>query len=385
MTKNKLNIIFCGTRGIPANYGGFETAVEKITDILANKNVHCYVVCRQSSYNIEEIKLSNISNENISLVWVKGSKVNVLDTIISSIETSLYLLRNKEKFDTIFWFNNANFPGILLSKFTNKQVIINTDGLEWKRAKWSLPFKMYYFFTTFLITRLFSKLISDSKSIKDYYKKVFMKNTEFIPYGVPNEISPENIKEDILDKYGLEKDRYFLQITRFEPDNLPLKIIKGFSSSDIKDKYKFVLVGYKNSNKYTEEIKKIENQNENILVLDAIYDKEIIAALRVNAFSYVHGNSVGGTNPALLEAMSQCKRVMAIDNGFSREVLGKEGIFFNDVNISEVFNEIIYTNDNKTNLSKRTKLYDWTLVANAYLNMARGEKADYNPGEGKLK
>ncbi|WP_419955141.1 DUF1972 domain-containing protein [Neobacillus niacini] len=375
MVQKKMSVVFCGTRGIPANYGGFETAVDKISSIMNNQSVNCYVVCRENSYS-KENRPTNING--INLIWVKGSKYNKLDTIVSSIQTALYLIKNRTLFDCIFWFNNANFPGIILSKLTRKKIIINTDGLEWKRAKWSLPFKAYYFFTSFLIARNFKTLISDSISIQDYYKSVFKKVTEFIPYGVPDKVTLTKDKSnEIISQYGLEKDKYFLQITRFEPDNMPLKIIEGFINASINDKYKFVLVGYKHSNKYSESIKHLEETNKNIIVLDAIYDGEIIAALRQNAFCYVHGNSVGGTNPALLEAMHECKRIMAINNGFSKEVLQSEGYYFDDSNIVEVYKNTLSTIDNGERLKERSKYYNWDLVVASYLNLALGKNANY--------
>ncbi|MDQ0482432.1 DUF1972 domain-containing protein [Guptibacillus hwajinpoensis] len=376
--KNQELIAFCGTRGIPANYGGFETAVDEITKHFVNKGYDCQVFCRKSSSPNEN---DLIEHKKRRLAYVSGSKYRKLDTFISSIQTALHIIRNKNDYKYIFWFNNANFLGIVLTLlFTRIPVSINTDGLEWKREKWSLPFKLYYFISSFILTLLSSSLISDSLGIQKYYKNVFRKETIFIPYGAPNSNENEqNYESEILNEFDLVKGKYFLQVTRFEPDNLPLLVLENFSKSNLwKKGYKMVLVGYKEPTNYALKIKGMSGSS-GIQVLDAIYDSTILSTLRKNCCSYVHGNSVGGTNPALLEAMSTCPRIMAIDLTFSREVLGNNGLLFNHNNMDSIFEKTISLPNQNISMKKRVdKNYRWDKVSESYINLVEGKAAGYS-------
>jgi glycosyltransferase involved in cell wall biosynthesis len=206
-----------------------------------------------------------------------------------------------------------------------------------------------------------------------------MRKTEFIPYGVPPVVNVEYKRRiDILRQLNLESGRYFLQITRFEPDNLPLEIALAFANSGLADcGYKFVVVGYKEKTDYGEKIKALDGKF-GVIILNAVYDPEILAVLRENCFCYLHGNSVGGTNPALLEAMFFCPRVLAIDNIFSREVLDDTGLFFEPTNIIEGFLRAIKLSDKQESMHDRIRNnYQWRAVAESYMRLAEGKAADY--------
>lgn len=364
---------FCGTRGLPAKYGGFETAVDEVTKRLVAKGYDCEVFCRLTN----GVPVESYGGRR--LVYVKGSASSKFDTFLSSIQTGLYLWHHRHRYAYVFWFNNANLPGILMTLAAGIPMAVNTDGLEWRRRKWALPFKAYYFLSSFVISRLCKILISDSMAIKSYYEKYFFKKTTFIPYGNPlSEPVDEKRKQLILQRYGLEGNHYFLQITRFEPDNLPLEIAIAFRGSGLASKgFKMVLVGYREDNPYTRQIKSLAG-TDGIEVMDAIYDPEVLSVLRSGCFCYVHGNSVGGTNPALLEAMAGCPRVMAIEGPFSREVLGEDGLFFDPRDIISGFRKAVFLSDQSMFLRDRVRQsYNWDAVAESYLRLAEGKSADY--------
>ncbi|MFB5267902.1 DUF1972 domain-containing protein [Paenibacillus enshidis] len=375
MNQSNVRVAFCGTRGLPANYGGFETAVDEITKSFVKNGIHCAVFCRGD----KEQNMNRGTYEGRELVYIKGSKHRKLDTFISSIHTGLYLIKHRKEYDFIFWFNNANFPGILLTLLTGVRMAVNTDGLEWRRAKWSPPFKAYYFLSSFFICLLCKTLISDSVSIQNYYKKAFKKKTQFIPYGAPEtKAYGSEMKKEILGKYGLEEGKYFLQITRFEPDNLPLEIIKQFQHSLLGDLgYQYVLIGLKDETEYAMKIK-AESGTSGVKVLPANYDPTELTVLRNCAYCYVHGNSVGGTNPALLEAMQSTKRILAIDCPFSEEVLGANGKRFTIGNLSQVFMDSLHLEDQSLSMKHRIKLhYQWDKVAESYKNITQEKSANY--------
>jgi glycosyltransferase involved in cell wall biosynthesis len=369
-------IAFCGTRGLPANYGGFETAVDEISKRLVKNGYDCAVFCRKSSGgNALDY------HEGRKLVYVRGSSSPKLDTFVSAFQTGWHLLRNRGKYEHVFWFNNANFPGILLTLLARIPMSVNTDGMEWRRAKWKWPFKAYYFLGSLLISLFCGSVISDSRSMQSYYKKVFRKDTQFVPYGIPrlHEVPAE--KESIvLEEYGLKPGRYLLQITRFEPDNSVLDTAVAFRAAGLERYgFKLLLVGYKQPTPYAQQISAMAGEN-GILVADAVYDAEVLAVLRANCFCYIHGNCVGGTNPALLEAMASCPRVLAIDVQFSREVLGEEGRFFKPANMVPSLRSTQDLSDQSKAMRGRVRsLYQWDAVARSYIHLIEDQWADYRP------
>lgn len=369
-------VAFCGTRGVPANYGGFETAVDEISCRFVQHGYKVDVFCRLS-HSGEAIN----EHEGRRLITVKGSPIRSLETFVAAFQTGWYLFHHRREYCHVFWFNNANFPGILLTLLAGIPVTVNTDGLEWRRRKWSLPFKIYYFLTSWCLSLIAPRLISDSSGIRSFYKGTFHRDTDLIPYGVPDlpQISMQK-QFEILQTYGLEAGRYFLQITRIEPDNLPLEIAKGFNKSGItKLGMKLAIVGYKEKTPYAEEVKKL-NHTGGIIVLPANYDQQVLYTLRNHCFCYVHGNSVGGTNPALLEAMSNCPRIMAIDVIFSREVLGVYGNYFSIDNLIDVFLDSVSFPDKRTELKKCVhNAYQWDAVAASYMAIVENLDPTYKP------
>jgi len=367
-------VAFCGTRGVPANYGGFETAVDEISRRFVDHSYESVVFCRRSSSGG-----TPAWHEGRRLVYVEGSTVRALDTFASAVQTGWHLLRHRREYHHVFWFNNANLPGILLTLLARIPTTVNTDGLEWRRAKWSWPFKAYYFLASLLISLLCARLISDSRAIQSYYRRVFYKQTQFVPYGIPRTPVVSGEKESaVLYRYGLKAGAYFLQITRFEPDNLPLDVAEAFRVSGLAERgLQLLLVGHQRGTPYAQRIKEMSGR-DSIIVADALYDAEALAVLRANCYCYVHGNSVGGTNPALLEAMACCPRVLAIEGPFSREVLNNTGYFFTRYTLSASLRATLRNSDSPEPMRTRVRtLYRWDEVADAYMRLARGKPADY--------
>ncbi len=367
-------VAFCGTRGVPARYGGFETAVDEISRRLVGDGHMVDVFCRLSSADtVEETHLGR------TLVYVRGSRIRSLDTFVSAIQTGWHLWRHRSRYRHVFWFNNANFPGILMTWLAGIPMSVNTDGLEWRRAKWSWPFKVYYVVCSFLVSRLCCSLITDSLAMQRFYLRLFATDSHFIPYGAPVGLFvPAARQKEILKRFGLVKNRYFLQITRIEPDNLSLKVALGFCESGLgRHGFKMLIVGHRHRSRYSQRLLAYDGRH-GLSVQPATYDPEVLYVLRRNCFCYVHGNSVGGTNPALLEAMAACPRVMAIDCEFSREILGTAGVFFKRSAIGSTFRQLLATDENEAGLQARVfHLYCWDDVAESYLHLVDGRPADY--------
>jgi glycosyltransferase involved in cell wall biosynthesis len=361
---------------VPPNYGGYETTVNEVSRRFVKRGYTCVVYCRKSSYPGERPE----RHEGRKLVYVKGSSRPELDTFVSAFQTGWHLLRHRSEYDYVLWFNNANLPGIVMTLLAGLPMSINTDGLEWRRAKWRWPFKAYAFLASFLVSRICKSLISDARAIQSYYKKTFFKDTEFIPYGIPDVLDISSEKEAaVLERYGLEAGRYFLQLTRFEPENHVLDTAKAFRDAGLaKEGFKLLLLGYKDS-PYARQVKAMSGK-DGIVVPDYESDPEVKTVLWSNCFCYVHGNSVGGTNPGLLEAMANCPRVIAIDVAFSREVLGDTGYFFTLDNMAKSLREVLNYPDRSAAMQNRVRShYDWEAVAESYMRLVEGRPANYSP------
>lgn len=369
-------VAFCGTRGLPARYGGFETAVDEITRRFVQRGYRCVVFGRSYSHT-SPVKY----HEGRELIHVRGSSRRALDTFFASFQEGWHLLRHRGEYDYVFWFNNANLPGILLTLLARVPMSVNTDGLEWRRPKWRWPFKAYSFLCSFLICRLCDSLVSDAREIQSYYRSTFWKDTHFIPNGGSQvQTVPPDRSSAILERYGLVPGRYFLQITRFEPDNLPLDTAIAFRRSGLaRDGFELLLVGYSRETPYARQIKAISG-GHGISVVNAIYDAEALTVLRENCFCYVHGNSVGGTNPALLEAMASCQRILAIDTAFNREVLGDTGYLFAPANMAASLRGVVSNPERSAAMRDRVQtFYRWDSVAESYVRLVEGKPAAYSP------
>jgi len=369
-------IAFCGSRGLPANYGGFETAVDEITARFVEAGIECEVFCRRSN---GDPRLT--SHNGRQLTYVNGSEIPRLDTFVASLQTGWKLWKNRQQYDHVFWFNNANLPGIMMTRLAGINMTVNTDGLEWRRAKWSWPFKAYYFLASLIVSWTCPGLVSDSRAIQAYYQRLFKRRTSFIPYGVPGKVSPNTDRQrKILAQYDLEPGKYYLQITRIEPDNMPLQIARAFFDSGLARRdFKLIVIGYKEATNYAERLIAYRDKG-GIKIHQALYDRDALYALRENCYCYMHGNSVGGTNPALLEAMAVCPRVMAIEGEFSREVLGPTGLYFDPNDIETAFHDSLKLEDQSKVMRERINShYQWEAVARAYMYLAAGLPAAYTP------
>lgn len=312
-----MRIALIGTRGVPANYGGFETFYEELGKRLAARGHEVTVYCRESYY---PQKLE--SYLGMRLVYLPNLRKKSLDTLSHTFLSVLHAIR--EPFDVFMVCNAANSPTLLLPRLLGRRIAINTDGLEWKRGKWGRVARSYYKFSERLATWFAHRVIADSRGIQDYYQSTYQAATTFIPYGA-YPCKSENPR--LLERLGLEPGSYFLQITRFEPENNPLLSIQAFKR--LATGKKLVLVGgVPYPSDYARRINEEAAGRDDILLPGPIYDRELLNELWCNCFAYLHGNEVGGTNPALLQTMASGCFTLAIDVPFSRDVLGDAGLFF---------------------------------------------------------
>ncbi|MFC2161469.1 DUF1972 domain-containing protein [Acidobacteriota bacterium] len=358
-----MKIALIGTRGIPAKYGGFETFVEELGKRLVLRDYIIDVYCR-SGYYPNKIK----KYQGINLIYLPEIKIKALETLLHTLISIWHALG--KSYDILFVLNSANSPWMIFPKLFKKKTILHMDGIEWKRGKWSFLGKSYFRFAEKLATKISPVLICDSKEIQKFYKKEYGKDIHYISYGAELRFS---LDKSILNRFSLEPNEYFLQITRFEPENNPLLAIQAFEKLNTTRKLVFV-GGTRYESEYTKKM--YATQDSRIQFLGFIYDKSVLSELLCNCSAYIHGNEVGGTNPALLEAMASGCFVISRDVPYNREVLQDAGIYFKK-NSSDLEKKLLWTLNNLDRLQQKKEKariviqqnYSWELVVKKYENL----------------
>ncbi|MCW9709127.1 DUF1972 domain-containing protein [Fodinibius salsisoli] len=328
-----MKIAFIGSRGIPAGYGGFETFVEEVGLGLSEyDDVSIIVVCDKYQKKLYSKK----TYKNIDLIYSKYSKAE---------NPNLYYWDSTKKVldkaDIIYSCGVGAAFSCWIPKLKGVKFVTNPDGMGWWRSKWSWSTKIALYTMFWLSTKTSEYYLSDSRAIADAMESEFNRRqkSDFIEYGAHENIFMEH-HDDIdstLKSYGLEANKYHLIVSRLEPENNVHHIIKGYSNT--KRKYPLAVVGNLQDTAYVNSLKELGNGQ--VKFLDGIYDSEKLQAVRYGALTYLHGHSVGGTNPSLLEAMASKNLCICHDNSFTREVTDNKALYFSDAqDISNHLKEI---------------------------------------------
>ena len=219
-------------------------------------------------------------------------------------------------------FNAGNAPLCVIPRLFGRKIAINVDGLEWKRAKWGRAAKLYYQFGEWTATKLADRIVSDSRAIQDYYVERYKTPSTFIAYGAHVESSE---RPEILDEYGLEPGEYFFVASRLEPENNADTTIAAFERVKT-DKYLVIAGGANWKSPFVERLQR--TRDPRVKLLGPIYKPGHIHELHANCYAYVHGNEVGGTNPALLKALGYGNCVLSLDVAFNAEVVADAAVLY---------------------------------------------------------
>ncbi|MGM7679310.1 DUF1972 domain-containing protein [Microbacterium sp. A94] len=360
-----LTIAMVGTRGVPAAYGGFETAVEEVGKRLVERGHRVVVYTRGSDSRAK-------SYLGMQIVHLPAVPVKQVETL-SHTGLSVWHLMFRRRPDATFVFNAANSPFLPLLRLRRAPVALHMDGLEWRRSKWGSRGKAYYRWAEQFGVRNADALIADAPGIADYYRHQFDVDTELIRYGAPilDDLPARGVAEMDLTPNG-----YHLVVARFEPENHVLEIVEGYRRSAAK--LPLVVVGSAPyAAEYTEAIEAAADGDDRIRLVGGVYDQELLDSLYANALTYLHGHSVGGTNPSLLRAMGAGTAVIGYDVPFNREVLDDLGYFFADA--ADVSSRVMDAEADVAGmialgarLRERVKEgFRWDDVADAYESLAR--------------
>lgn len=335
----KKHIFILGSKGIPANYGGFETFVEKLTLNQQDPSIQYYVSCQRSPSEYE----GKLYRHNGAVCFpVKVPNIGAARAVYydwQSLKWAVHFIERHQVQNAIIFICACRIgPFVALYKRKLQRLgirlVINPDGHEWLRAKWNTVIKQYWKISEQLCVKYADLLICDSMNIENYIQKRFSKyqpNTTFIAYGA--ETSRSTLADDdpkILEWYGrwgVQPGKYYVNIARLVPENNYETIVREFMASGT-DK-SLVVAASLEGNKFYEKLKEQFHleKDPRIKFVGGIYDQELLKKIRENAYGYIHGHSVGGTNPSLLEALGTLDLNLLYDVGFNREV-GEDGALY---------------------------------------------------------
>ena len=356
-----LRVALIGTRGVPAHYGGFETAVEEVGSRLVERGHAITVYCRRAPGDAGPAPRTHLG---MDLVTLPALRMRALETLSHSTLSVLH--PSIAGVDAAIVFNAANAPLLPVLRARGVPTATHVDGIEWKRAKWQGNGSRYYRAAEAMAVRFSDALIADARGISEYYREEFGASTHEIAYGAPI-IDPTGSSR--LTHLELSTGGYHLVVARFEPENHVLEIIRGYVASSAR--LPLVVVGSAPySHDYTRRVR-LAGRDPRVRFLGGVWDQDLLDELYANAASYLHGHSVGGTNPSLLRASGAGTSVIAFDVGFNREVVGDDALFFSSVSGLRAAVENIEAHPKRArrrgrNLKAAIARYSWESVTDAY-------------------
>lgn len=352
-----------GTRGVPAQYGGFETAVEEIGSRIVSDGHRVTVYCRNPGQTQTE-------HLGMELVNLSALRKRSLETLSHTGLSVAHAVRHRP--DAAVLFNAGNAPYLPILKAARIPTAVHVDGLEWKRAKWQGFGARYYRWAERSAARSGLPLISDAQGIADHLKQTYGVDSHVIPYGAPI-LDPGTARLAELD---LSAGAYHLVVARLEPENHVDLVVRGYAGSGSRNP--LVVVGSAPyGDTHVSDIRAAAGDSDTRFV-GAVWDQDLLNQLYAGALSYLHGHSVGGTNPSLLRALGCAAPVTAFDVNFNREVTAGHARFFRDA--ASVAEAIVADDQDPEAATARGRsgqqhaaaTYRWDDVAEGYLRLLRG-------------
>ncbi len=308
---------------------------------------------------------------DVTLRYTRHIDRKALGTLTHAFTATLDAVRRD--FDVLLYFNAANaVPALVAKLLCRAPVVLNVDGLEWKRRKWGLLGQTYYQIAEWMSTKVADRVITDSRVIQAYYERRWRSPSTFIPYGAPLE-GPKN--PGLLKEYGLEPGGYFLTISRLEPENNADLTVRAFAEVAT-DKKLVIVGGGSHRSKFAARLQRCTDPR--VIFPGPVHDPDRVRELYCGAFAYVHGNEVGGTNPALLGAMGHGSCVLALDVPYNAETVADTALLFrkDPVDLAEKMRLVLRDGDLVQRLGERARerahaVYRWSDVIEGYERLLR--------------
>jgi glycosyltransferase involved in cell wall biosynthesis len=345
-------IAIVGTVGLPACYGGWETLVDNMVKSNAS-DLDYSVYCSSTSY-----KKRMESYNGAKLIYLPIS-ANGISSIFYDIASMIHTLFTKPKVIVILGVSGCVFLP-LFKLLSHSKLIVNVDGIEWKRDKWSGFAKKFLKFSEAMAIRYADVVVADNDGIRDYIKSEYGKKSEVIAYGG---------EHALVSNTDSNNSDYFFTVCRIEPENNVEMILEAFSNSDVNYK----IIGNWGASLYGEQLKAKFSVYDNIEIIDPVYDLNILFEYRNNCKGYIHGHSVGGTNPSLVEIMHFSKQVYAFDCVYNRFTTEDEALYFSTSDDLKglVTNQSLSANNDKMK-EIAMRRYTWEIVAKQYESLYGG-------------
>ena len=388
---NKQHVFIVGSKGIPAQYGGFETYVEKMVEYQTDKNIQFHVARLaddEKRYEYNGAICFNVKVPDIGPAKAIYYDVAALDKCIK------YCSRMNLRRPPIFYVLACRI-GPFIEYFRKRihklggVLLVNPDGHEWKRSKWSLPVRKYWKVSEDLMVRSADLLVCDSKKIEEYILEDYYQynpRTTYLSYGCDS--TPSCLADDSekflgwLKEKGLASGEYYLVVGRFVPENNVETIVREFMQSNTSKK--LALITTENEKLYNELDKKLGfSKDDRICFAGSVYDQELLKKIREKAYAYLHGHSVGGTNPSLLEALGSTNLNLLFDVGFNSEVGEDAALYWTceQGSLSSLIERADQLSEAQINnygvLAKRRieDAYRWESIVSQYQNLFHAESA----------
>lgn len=362
-----MKIAMLGTRGVPARYSGFETAVEEIGARLAARGHKVTVYCRSHM-----VKYQGRYYKDMRLVKLPTIPQKHLDTIVHTGVSTLHMLA-RDRCDVALYFIAGNSPWSFVPRLAGIPTAINVDGLDSRRQKWNSAAKTYLRFAEWLAPHAATVAISDSKNVQRYYREKFGAETVFIPYGAKSVPAPGI---EWLDKFGLKPREYFLFVGRLVPENCAHILIEAFRQ--LSTGKKLVIVGdAPYADDYIPRLK--QNAPDNIIFTGYLFG-EGYWQLNQNAFVFVVPTVVGGTHPVIVEAMAAGNCVVVSDHPPNLETVGDAGLSFDaragapdlQKQLQKLLDSPGLVEDYRRRSQEHARQnFDWEVVADRYEDICR--------------
>ncbi len=351
-----MHLAIVGIRGLPNSYGGFETLAEYLVEYLS-KDIDVTVYCSSKDM---ETRLTTYKGANLKYIPV--SSHGALGIVYDSIS----LIQATGKYDKVLFLGfGGGFVMPFLKKHRHK-IILNIGGLDWKRNKWSQVAQKVIKKAEKLLIRNSADIISDNIGIQQYILDTYNRTSTLIAYGGDQAVK-KDITKEALAKYPFLAAKYAFNVARIQPDNNIDMILDAFSN---RDQLPIVMVGNWDNSSYGIKTRARWGDKKNLILLDAIYDREELDILRSNCRVYIHGHSAGGTNPSLVEAMFLELPVFAYASGYNEYTTENKALYFKDRDeLTALLNEYKYqdleTIANNLKLIA-DKAYRWRIIADQY-------------------
>ena len=355
-----MKVAILGCRGIPAIIGGFETFAEEVASRLRERGFDVTVYCESNLYKKPRMK----EYKGVKLIHIPSVKLKSIEAFLYDFLCLIHLLFNK-KHNLLYMLGDTTAILLILPKIFGQKIVVNTDGIEWWRSKWPWYGKEFLKFNEWIATKLTKYLFVDSREMGKYYKNRYDIDTTYITNGT---LLLQSEKKEIIDKFGLSPRRYFTVVCRLEPENSVDTIIRSFRR--IEGDIKLAIAGgasYKS--KYIRYLRDLAKDDDRILFLGVVTNRDLKTELRANCLAYIHGHQVGGTNPSLLEAMGAGNIILANRNSFNMEVAGETAIYWTSE--SELTEKMSYAIGNYDSVKflgelaqkRASQFYNWDHIA----------------------